>query len=113
MPTNSDTAAQGRLQAKDLDGDSIVSLIRECNEARCDYSREAEERGWGAYHGGRPGYAEGDYDPPKGHWANRTDLAARLGVPDKVLLAKLERLIKKGRITGCACGCRGDFEVVE
>lgn len=97
----------GAVQAKDLDGEAVIALIRECNEARCDY------RGSSAYHGGRPGYAEGRYDPPKGHYANGADLAARLGVPTKVLLAKLERLIEKGYVKGCTCGCRGDFEVVE
>lgn len=33
------------------------------------------------------------------------------GVPEKVLLAKAKRLIKRGLIDGCACGCRGDFEI--
>lgn len=92
--------------------ESLVELIRECNEARCDYSAEEAARGWGAFHGGRPGYAEGDYDPPVGHTAKVVDLAARLNVPEKVLRAKCQRLIDQGRITGCACGCRGDFEVV-
>ncbi len=31
--------------------------------------------------------------------------------PPKVVQAKLAALIKKKKITGCACGCRGDFEV--
>lgn len=33
-------------------------------------------------------------------------------VPQKLIVSKLRNLIKKGLITGCACGCRGDFEVV-
>lgn len=107
----SEMEARGSL---DLDGDALVELIRECTEGRCDYTAEAAERGWGAYHGGRPGYVEDDDrdEPPRGHWANRTDLQARLGVPEEVLLAKLQRLIDQGRIVGCTCGCRGDFEVV-
>jgi hypothetical protein len=61
------------------------------------------------------------------HWATRWDLAQVLGgtpenigtaqgteevpgVPHKVVLAKAARLIKRGLISGCACGCRGDFE---
>lgn len=32
--------------------------------------------------------------------------------PHKVLLAKLDRMIKRGTIHGCACGCRGDFHVL-
>lgn len=29
--------------------------------------------------------------------------------PRKVVLAKLNTMIKKRRLAGCACGCRGDF----
>lgn len=31
------------------------------------------------------------------------------GVPAKVLEAKLRRLIARGLLTGCPCGCRGDY----
>lgn len=30
-------------------------------------------------------------------------------IPPKVVRAKLARLIAKGWLDGCACGCRGDF----
>lgn len=30
-------------------------------------------------------------------------------VPCKVIMAKLRQMVSKGRIGGCACGCRGDF----
>lgn len=33
------------------------------------------------------------------------------GVPEKVVIAKAKRLIGRGLIVGCACGCRGDFEI--
>lgn len=67
---------------------------------------------------------------PAGRWttASRWDIAAVLaghpehiiqqviqeypGVPPKLVLAKARQMIDKGTITGCACGCRGDFEVV-
>jgi hypothetical protein len=32
-------------------------------------------------------------------------------VPWNLLLAKLRKLLKAGKIDGCACGCRGDFTV--
>ncbi len=32
-------------------------------------------------------------------------------MPQKVVLAKARRLINRGLIDGCACGCRGDFRV--
>lgn len=56
--------------------------------------------------------------------ANRWDIGAVLatghiadfdaetpGVPPKVVLAKAKRLIARGVIRGCDCGCRGDFEL--
>lgn len=31
--------------------------------------------------------------------------------PPKVALAKMRALIRRGLVEGCACGCRGDFEL--
>jgi len=39
-------------------------------------------------------------------------IAEILGVPTKVANAKAKSLIKRGIITGCTCGCRGDLEIV-
>lgn len=33
--------------------------------------------------------------------------------PSKVVLAKMRQLIKRGLVSGCGCGCRGDFEITE
>lgn len=33
------------------------------------------------------------------------------GIPTKLALAKMRKLIKKKLVTGCACGCRGDFDL--
>jgi hypothetical protein len=33
------------------------------------------------------------------------------GVPHKVVIAKAKRLIGRGLLEGCICGCRGDFEL--
>lgn len=29
--------------------------------------------------------------------------------PDKVVLAKLRSMVKRGLLSGCACGCSGNF----
>lgn len=29
--------------------------------------------------------------------------------PEKLVLAKMRRLIERGLVDGCPCGCRGDF----
>lgn len=33
------------------------------------------------------------------------------GTPAKVALAKMRSLVKRGLVAGCACGCRGDFQL--
>ena len=32
-------------------------------------------------------------------------------MPPKVVMAKAKRLMARGLLEGCACGCRGDYEV--
>lgn len=34
-------------------------------------------------------------------------------VPDKLQLAKMSRLLKRGFVGGCDCGCRGDWEITD
>lgn len=63
--------------------------------------------------------------PPGGRWANwcqqadgepwaRSVLrACPYGTPPKVALAKMRRLMRRGLVTGCGCGCRGDFEITD
>lgn len=33
--------------------------------------------------------------------------------PDKLRRAKVKSMLRKGLIDGCACGCRGDFELTD
>jgi len=33
-------------------------------------------------------------------------------IPAKVVMAKAARLINRGWLDGCSCGCRGDYEVM-
>jgi hypothetical protein len=33
--------------------------------------------------------------------------------PDALVHAKMRRLIRRGLVDGCDCGCRGDFELTE
>jgi hypothetical protein len=32
-------------------------------------------------------------------------------LPDKLFRAKMGQLLKRGLVTGCNCGCRGDYEM--
>ena len=32
--------------------------------------------------------------------------------PQKLVRAKLNKMVRAGKLSGCTCGCRGDFEIV-
>jgi hypothetical protein len=47
-------------------------------------------------------------------WNVREVLEAEIGpVPENLFMAKARKLIARGLMDGCACGCRGDFELPE
>jgi len=48
----------------------------------------------------------------KKRWTHLEDLEVALGpgISERPIRAKAKSLIKRRLITGCACGCRGDFE---
>lgn len=35
------------------------------------------------------------------------------GTPEKLRLAKMRQMIRRGVVDGCPCGCRGDFTITE
>lgn len=39
--------------------------------------------------------------------------AMPINTPEKVALAKMKSLHKRGFVGGCTCGCRGDFEITD
>lgn len=92
-------------KASDLPDLLLLELVRACNEGRC-----SGDESWG-WHGGRPGYNASGAEIGEPHWANRFDLARATGAPAKVIQAKCSKLIKRGVLDGCACGCRGDFTI--
>lgn len=53
-----------------------------------------------------------------GYWCNwhvgneySVRQAMPAGIPEKLVLAKMRRLLARGLVQGCLCGCRGDFEI--
>lgn len=46
-----------------------------------------------------------------GHWAMIHDVGIALSAPHKVAAAKFTRVLNRGLVTGCDCGCRGDIEL--
>ena len=85
--------AADRLQAKDIPDGVFVQAVADCSV------RAAAELG------------------VPGSWCNRWDVGDELSrvlgfeVPQKVVLAKAARILKRGRMAGCACGCRGGFDL--
>ena len=56
----------------------------------------------------------------KGKWCTRHGgydhsvcLAMPSDTPCKLVLAKMKMLVRRDLVRGCACGCRGDFEITE
>ena len=48
------------------------------------------------------------------HWSSLYQINENLKeFPEKVILAKLKSMVKKKKLKGCTCGCRGDFEILE
>lgn len=35
------------------------------------------------------------------------------GTPEKLVLAKMRMMIRRGVVDGCPCGCRGDFVITD
>jgi hypothetical protein len=56
----------------------------------------------------------------RGQWCNwcfenekNVSLAMPKDTPPKLKLAKMKNLIRRGLVSGCDCGCRGDFEITQ
>ncbi len=92
----------GRFQAKDIDD---VFFLRCVDWASMETHPPlpwvtSERDGW------KP-----EYMP---HWVFTWNLDCLMPMfPPEVILAKASRLIERGLLTGCDCGCRGDFELTE
>jgi hypothetical protein len=83
----------GRMQAKDIDDKVLLAAVRKLSLN----DEDGKRREWS--------------DPP--YWVMALDLEKELGLDDrrKLVLAKCQALIDRGLLDGCACGCRGDFEM--
>lgn len=57
-----------------------------------------------------------EYDPEleakSEHWRSVRQVMPK-NIPEKLIHAKMRKLIAKGYLDGCPCGCRGDFEITE
>lgn len=46
-------------------------------------------------------------------WTNSIRPAVPPRFPDKMLIRKMDKMIKKGLVDGCGCGCRGDYHITD
>lgn len=46
-------------------------------------------------------------------WVFVSEVADALDIPWKVALAKVRKMIRRGDLGGCYCGCRGDLFITE
>lgn len=75
-----------RMQCKDIPDDLLLDAVR----------RTGEPGSW------------------RMRWDVQAALEASLGpVPEKLFLAKARKLIVRKLLSGCDCGCRGDYHLPE
>jgi hypothetical protein len=87
-----------KIQAKHIPDEAMVLIIKQLKGMPGMY--------------GYPGGIQ-VFRPAEHTTVNITDICNLYpSVPRKVIMAKLRRLVKRGVIDGCTCGCRGDFKVI-
>lgn len=85
------------MQCKDIPDEPILRFLA----GKVDGYQGWTVPGWGTW------YADEGGEP----YPNSVLRAMPAGTPDKLAMAKMGMLIRKGVATGCTCGCRGDFEI--
>lgn len=96
----------GRMQCKDIPDTPVLEFLGELarGEVLSTYSLFGQgPRTWA------PSSATWGY-PEAGHCVSRVMPEF---TPPKLQLAKMRQLMHRGLVDGCACGCRGDFELTE
>lgn len=48
-----------------------------------------------------------------GRWCLVQDIEEITEWPWRLIVAKARKLIRRGLLDGCYCGCRGDFEIIK
>lgn len=91
----------GRFQAKDIDDVFFLRCV--------DWCSMCAEPPLPWFGDKKPDYYPLDRFP---HWVFTWNLECLMPIfPSEVILAKASALMRRGLLTGCDCGCRGDFEL--
>lgn len=86
------------MQAKDIPDDLVIDLIATLREIADEEDLVRTTR----------------YAMRGSIWPSTQNILAvftEFGIPEKVVMAKLRKLEKRGLINGCACGCSGNFSI--
>ncbi len=90
------------MKASDIKDEDFLEIVRKYNVGDVPDKVTSWEN--------HPEWGERIISGPR--WALIWDLEEYFNMPDKVIRAKARSLIERGLMDGCACGCRGDFEVI-
>lgn len=87
------------MQCKDIPDGPILRFLENYEGAWCHWFDPAE--------------IEGKDSDAEDFRARSVVHAMPQGTPERLVLAKMCMLIRRGLVDGCTCGCRGDFEITE
>ena len=87
------------MQCKDIDDRPVLEFLRDLPRHDSDDLPWAQVGTW---------YWKDDYKPE-----NSVLNAMPAETPERLGLAKMRMLIRRGLVDGCCCGCRGDFELTD
>jgi len=102
--------------AKDISDEAFLDAIRTVHRVRWESKGVTADRPLGTDNPYWIGASRWDIACVlEGHpeWCGQAEATddESVTIPEKVVLAKAKRLIRRGLIDGCGCGCRGDFQI--
>ena len=82
----------------------LAAVVRQCKDVPDKpileflYKRRKDGKVWCCWYDG---------------FENSIGQAMPVGTPEKIRIRKMATLIKRGLVSGCGCGCRGDYEITK
>lgn len=95
------------MQCKDIPDLPVLDFIGRCERGEVAHSYTEPSGKLITFY---PNATWFDYEPRPG---NTVLHAMPPGTPEKLGLAKVRMLMRRGLIDGCCCGCRGDFTLTD
>jgi hypothetical protein len=103
----------GRLQCKDIPDQPILQFLHDQPVVGTSVSKDGLPfRRWTNWFWD----PKGSYEPnPEYEYLPDNSVARAMpeGVCDKLRIAKMAMMIRRGIVDGCPCGCRGDFVITK